>query len=238
MTTKALTKKRATRIAPANQAVTPADLLKIAVSQQDVDLDKLEKLMDLQERWQANEAKKSYIAALANFQSECPPIYKTKDAHNSKYTPLAEIMEIIKDALHDNGLAVSWNTKQQDGMVLVTCRVTHIDGHSEETSMVAEPDTSGSKNKIQSIGSTQSYLMRYTMSALLSLSTLAPEDTDGNTNFHISDTQAADLQSALDEVGGDRTKFLNYFKVKSFEELPESKYGEALRRIEQKRKAQ
>jgi hypothetical protein len=38
----------------------------------------LERLMALQERWQANKAKMEYVIAMKGFQSECPIIEKRK----------------------------------------------------------------------------------------------------------------------------------------------------------------
>ena len=45
--------------------------------------------------------------------------------------------------------------------------------------MTADKDTSGNKNSIQSIGSTRTYLQRYTLIGALGLST-AEDDTDGH----------------------------------------------------------
>lgn len=159
-------------------AVTPAQMLQIAV-EQNADLDKLEKLMELQERWDATNARKSYVAAISAFRSECPAIEKTRKAHNSMYAGLAESIEAIKDVLSRHGLSHSWATDQKDGLVTVTCTVTHVEGHHESTSLSAAPDTSGSKNSIQAIGSTVSYLQRYTLYALLGLAS-KDQDTDGN----------------------------------------------------------
>jgi hypothetical protein len=59
----------------------------------------------------------------------------------------------------------------------VTCILTHEKGHSEETSLQGPPDTSGSKNSIQAVGSSVTYLCRYTLLAACGLA--ASEDTDG-----------------------------------------------------------
>ena len=158
-------------------AVTPAQMLQIAV-EQNADLDKLEKLMALQERWDAAQAKKAYVAAMSKFRHECPAIGKTRQGHNTKYAGLAEPIEQIKGILADCGLSHSWSTQQDGHQVKVTCTVTHIDGHSESTSLAAGPDTSGSKNSIQAIGSTVSYLQRYTLFAILGLAS-QEMDTDG-----------------------------------------------------------
>lgn len=49
-------------------APTPMDLLSIAMDQ-GADLDRLERLMMMQERWEANEARKAYLSAFAAFKA-------------------------------------------------------------------------------------------------------------------------------------------------------------------------
>ncbi|AHJ87871.1 Erf-like ssDNA annealing protein [Vibrio phage PVA1] len=155
--------------------VNPMQLMQVAV-ESNADLDKLEKLMALQERWEAGAAKKSYYAAMADFQRKCPDIKKLKQGHNYKYAPLGDIMSQIRDLLADCGLSIRFEQDHSSG-ISVTCVVTHKDGHSEKTTMTGGPDTSGSKNGIQAIGSTVTYLQRYTVIGALGITT-ADEDID------------------------------------------------------------
>ena len=159
-------------------ATTPATLLQIAV-EQGADIDKLTKLMDLQERYEANQARKEYISAMSIFRAECPTIEKTREAHNSKYAGLAETINQIKPLLASNGLSHAWKTKQDNGAISVTCCVTHDQGHQECTTLTASADNSGKKNDIQALGSTLSYLERYTLYAVLGLAS-GDMDNDGN----------------------------------------------------------
>jgi len=170
---------KALKVMNESATVTPMSLIQMAV-EQNADLDKLEKLMDMRERWEKDEARKAYNRAIAKFRAECPPINKTRQAHNSKYAGLSETVEQIKPYLEDCGLSHSWHTDQSSGVVSVTCKVTHILGHSDETTLSAEPDKSGSKNSIQAIGSTVTYLQRYTLSSILGLASTDDFDDDGN----------------------------------------------------------
>ena len=60
-------------------------MLQMAVAQ-GADLDKLERLMGLQERWEANQAKKAYATAMAAFKANPPQLLKNKHVRyaNSK----------------------------------------------------------------------------------------------------------------------------------------------------------
>jgi hypothetical protein len=160
-------------------AVTPMQMLQIAV-QQGADLDKLEKLMGLQERWEANEAKKAFVAAMAAFKADPPSILKSKQvnipgAAKFAHATLASVCDGVCAALSKHGLSHTWETSQQDGSITVTCVITHERGHSERTSLTARPDDSGRKNSIQQIASTVTYLERYT---LMAATGLAAKDMD------------------------------------------------------------
>lgn len=147
------------------------------------DINTLEKMLELQERWDKNEAKKSYNVAMAGFKANPPKLIKTKSVSyetskggqtNYKHADLANIVEIINSELSKRGLSASWKTSQDQG-IQVTCTISHILGHSESTTLSSPPDTSGGKNSIQAIGSTVTYLQRYT---LLALTGLAAHDQD------------------------------------------------------------
>lgn len=165
--------------APAVASVTPMTLVQMAV-EQGADVDRLAKLYELQVQWEKNEAKKAFDQAMATFRAKCPAIKKTRQAHNSKYAGLAETLATIQPLMSDCGLSHSWRTEQQaGGSIMVKCIVTHVQGHSEETSMFAEADKSGSKNSIQAVGSTTTYLQRYTLYSILGLAS-TDHDDDGN----------------------------------------------------------
>lgn len=179
----------------------PSKLLELAITNK-ADVGQLEKLMDLQERWEKNKARKMFLEAVSTFQSKCPPLKKKKtvDFENRtggrtkyKYVPLGEITEAIKGLLHELGLSYRWefDTKtvevpSKDGSksnkteITCHCIISHLAGHSEKTSMNALQDDSGGKNLIQQSGSTMTYLQRYTLIGALGITT-ADEDNDGKT---------------------------------------------------------
>lgn len=168
-------------LVPVVVETTPAALLQLAV-QKDLDITKLEKLMELQEHWQAGNARKEFLTAMSNFQFACPVLKKTKEVTFNQtkfsYAPIGEITGAIKKPLNDNGLSFRWEIKEEGELITLTCIVSHASGHSESTTMSAAKDISGSKNQIQSRGSTITYLQRYTLIAALGIST-ADEDDDG-----------------------------------------------------------
>ncbi len=220
---------------PTTDPVTPMQMLQIAV-QQGADLDKLQKLMDLQERWEKNEAKKAYIAAMSKFRSKCPTITKTRKAHTSMYAGLSNTLDTVNTLLAECGLSHSWVTQQADNFITVQCCVTHIQGHSECTALTAGPDKTGSKNDIQAVGSTVTYLERYTLFAILGMASAEMDDDGGGATEYISESQAANLDALLDEVKANKQAFCKYFKIESVQKLPIKALKDAIALAEAKRK--
>lgn len=166
-----------TRANNVQEIATPALLLQKAI-EQNADLDKLEKFMDLEQRWSAEQAKKAYSEALTHFQSELEPIVKKRQAHNSKYADLDDIAQAIRPILERHGLSYTFQQEQSDTSIKVTCTVRHSAGHNESNSLVAPNDNSGGKNAIQAIASTVTYLRRYTLTGALGITT-GNDDNDG-----------------------------------------------------------
>jgi len=163
------------------QVSTPASLISQAI-EKGLGVEELSKLMDLQERWEANQSKKLFFAAFNEFQSICPDIRKGKDVAFKEvkysYAPLSDITRQIAKQLKQVGLSYRWEIQDDKETIHVTCLVSHIDGHTEKTTMSASPDTSGSKNSIQARGSAIEYMKRYTLVGALGIST-ADSDIDG-----------------------------------------------------------
>jgi hypothetical protein len=160
--------------------VTPLGLLQMAI-QQRANVDQLTKLFELQDRWQASQACQAYNAAMAKFKQRPPKILKNKhvklDGMEYAHATLDHVTEAITETLSAVGISHRWKVAQSPE-IAVTCVLTHKMGHSEETTLKALPDTSGSKNSIQAIGSTVTYLQRYTLLAAMGMAA-AGMDNDG-----------------------------------------------------------
>ena len=175
-------------VEPSPQAVTPMAMLQLAV-EKGASVEQLERLMALQERYEANEAKKEFVAAMTRFK-ESPAIIEKKklvDFPNSKggrttykHATLATVCDAIGPALSAVGISHRWETEQlEGGQIKVTCILTHARGHSEKVWLQAGRDESGGKNNIQAVGSTVTYLQRYTLLAATGMAVQDQRDDDG-----------------------------------------------------------
>jgi hypothetical protein len=168
------------------EQATPAQLIELAINK-DLDIEKLSKLLEMKKEWDAKIAREQFFEALTDFQAACPELRKSKKvsfrAGNAlveyHYATLSDITRQLKVPLKDVSLAYRWEIQDSVEEIKVTCLVTHKAGHTEQTQMMAKPDTSGSKNPIQARGSTIEYLKRYTLIGALGIST-SDSDLDGS----------------------------------------------------------
>lgn len=222
-----------------NEGNSPAAMIRMAVSG-GANLEQLEKLLALQERHEANEAKKAFHQAMSDFKANPPQIIKDKAVSfgqgkaNYKHATLAQVCEKINSSLSKYGLSSAWLTRQDNGQISVTCKITHQMGHSEETTITAPADSSGSKNPIQAIGSTITYLQRYSLLALTGLAT-EDQDDDGAKSVQVETIDESQLSMLLDFIGATETnleQFLKYVGCESLEEMPKNLYQKALNALQ------
>lgn len=147
-------------------------------------LEQVEKMMLLQERYETTQARKSYNAAFSDFKAEAVRIVKSTKVtagplSGKSYAELYSVVDALTPALSRHGLSASWKlTKDEKDWMEVTCFLRHVDGHEESASMGGPPDAGGAKNAIQARASTKSYLERYTLKAICGVAE-GGEDDDG-----------------------------------------------------------
>lgn len=146
-------------------------------------------MMDLQERWERREAEKAFAESMAAFKGEAVEIIKRRhvDFENKtggrtqyKHAELADVIDAVAPALSKHGFSWSWQTKQANGFMEVTCILKHRLGHTESATLSGPYDQSGGKNAIQAIVSTKTYLERHTLKAICGVAEKG-EDDDGKT---------------------------------------------------------
>lgn len=164
----------------------PQSLIAIAL-QQNQPIEVLERLMALEERHHANKAKIAYYENLSKLQAAMPDLLKLKKVNypsksggavKYNYTPLGIIIKNLKPYLLKYGFSYRFEFEEIETThkIRCYCKITHKDGHTESTFMDAAKDVTGNKNDIQSIGSSRTYLQRYTLVAGFGLTTVDTDD--------------------------------------------------------------
>lgn len=167
-----------------SSVATPAELLRICI-ERDAPMEKIEKMLDLQERWEATQARKAFNAAMAKFRERQVKVVRSATVDQgpmkgTSYAKLNDFVEASAESLSSVGLSASWRiTKQEKDWIEVACVIRHCEGHQEEYVMGGPIDTSGAKNAIQARASTVTYLEKYTLKMALGLAE-RDDDDDGN----------------------------------------------------------
>jgi hypothetical protein len=212
-------------------------------------------------------ARKAFDNAMADAKAEIPTIKRNRavDAgeKNGKAGPkyrfedLAEIAQTVDPILSKHGLSYRYRVASPiNAPVAVTCVVSHRDGHFEETTLTAGRDDGPGRNAIQQVGSTITYLQRYTLKAALGLA--VSHDDDGGSSEQqaepvaytppagsITQQQVDFIREALEAKGAASTAFLQWANSKGMfagrkqrlEELPAQHYAASVNAIASFKKA-
>ena len=221
---------------------TPMDLIAVAI-EKNLDPDKLEKLMILQERWVATQASQAFGVAMSEFQGNCPVIpcskeVKGKKGFTYKYSPLDKTQVLIQPFLTAQGLSVTYSTKiHSDGYLTAFCKVSHIAGHFEISEFTCPVDKDMAVNDSQRQGSVNSYAKRYALANALNL-VFEREDDDGAGGGNkkvITEEQVANIEALISEVSADLAGLLKWQGVDSIETILLSDYRDVVAELESRR---
>lgn len=220
-----------------------------------VDIDKLERLMAMQKGMAETRAKVAFDAAMADMQPRLPVIgrkgrieVREKDSHGKRTgdlvqsTPYAlweDINEAIRPILAAYGFSLTFRVGKTDaGLITVTGILAHREGHREMDTITLQHDSTGSKNAVQAVGSSNSYGKRYTAINLLNITTRGQDD-DGNAAVGadtINAAQAKEIAEKCKEVSETfDANFCSYFGIETISDLPAKEYQRALIAIGKKK---
>lgn len=227
-------------------ALTPLDMLRVATDK-GFNADQLEKLVRLNEQWEANEARKAFALAMNLCQQEMPVVLK--DAENkhtrSRYARLESLTRTIKPVYTRHGFSLAFGTADSplELHIRLVCKVTHRGGHAETFQADIPLDGTGPKgeviggmNRTQAAGSTYSYGQRYLSKLIFNL-TIADEDDDGvGDHESITEVHAAEIQALVTEVGFTKEAFLRWAGVERMGQMTVKQYRAALVMLSDKRR--
>jgi len=194
----------------------------------DVDVDKFERLMAMQERVMDREAEMLYVKAMIAVQREVEAITRDKLNPNthSRFASLEAMKKAVVPVYTEHGFALSYGEGEttKEKMVRVTCKVMHLGGHSENFFYDCPIDDAGIKgapNKTPTHGKASgvSYGERYILKLIFNL-TIQDEDDDGNAaggnlaNYEkISESQVNELDAKIRENGIEMAGFMTWLKT-------------------------
>lgn len=180
-----LERQARTDLAPLEESAVLLQVIARAAQDTTIDIDRMERLIEIQQRLAAKKSERDFTDALARFQANAPVItkdkrvfFKSRDGMTTtdyKHATLGNVSAAILAVLGREQIAVSWVPEQKDARIYVTCVLKHVGGHETRTQLNGAPDNTGNKNPIQQVCSTITLLERYT---LLSATGMATHDQD------------------------------------------------------------
>lgn len=226
--------------------ISPLALLDRAM-ERGLPVETLRELMTLQREHEADQARKAFSEAFAAFKAEAIKVVRNRHVTDGplkgkRYAELTAFVEAAVPMLSKHGLSHSWTpTKDEKDWIEITCTIEHVLGGSKTASLGGPPDTGGAKNALQARISTVTYLERATFKAVCGLAELGDDD-DGKggargNNGPISDEQVETMRAKIVEVAADLPRFLKTFGIDKLEEMPASRFDEAMRKLAAKARA-
>ena len=222
---------------------TPMQLISQVVDNPDFDVEKLAKMMDLQERYEDRRAEIEFNKAFNRVQAKLPTVVENCDNSQtkSKYANIKALSTAIKPVYTAEGFSTSFSEgkSELEGQIRINGVLRHTGGHKEPYSVELPRDDAGMKGTVNktpthAASSTLTYGRRI---LTLMIFDVAPgDDTDGNMpSIPITEEQAANIEALLDETGADKVRFLKYAGADSIEEIDEKYYSTCVKMLEKKR---
>src|SRR5688572_173262 len=162
------------------KSATPENFIAFAL-QSGRSIEEIQQLINFRNAELARLAELEFNEAKAQFLKNCPAIVKNKVAPETmkdgkkwggyKYSDLDNLINTVKEAEATAGLSHDWEDgKNEKGEMVVTCILSHLNGHKKKSTLSWSFDKSGGKNDIQAMKSTISYLRRATLESVLGVS--------------------------------------------------------------------
>lgn len=177
--------------APEVPAAPTSDLLGMferMVRDPQVDVEKLERLMQMHERATARIAEERFYAAMAEAQKEMRPI--ATDSHNkqtnSRFASYLALDAALRPIYTKHGFGLSFDTGDAPAVdiVRVLCDVSHVGGHKRTYKLDMPADGKGAKGgdvmtRTHATGAAARYGMRYLLNMIFNVA-IGEADDDGN----------------------------------------------------------
>lgn len=202
-----LERMEARDLAPQQEPVNFLQLIERASRDPAVDIDKMERLMQMHERMIAKQAEADFNDAMTSCQRELGTI--AADATNpqtrSKYATYAKLDKVLRPVYTRHGISISYGTADspQPDHIRVVAHVAR-GGYTRVYQIDMPNDGKGAKGgdvmtKTHAQGAGMQYGMRYLLKGIFNVA-VGDEDTDGNAAGGVPDSEKTKLMDAIDLV--------------------------------------
>ena len=215
----------------------------------DYPVETVERLYTLHKDMQADQAKREFAEAFNRVQLAMEPVRRTakNTQTGSMYARAEHVMEMLDPIILAEGFSRSLScadcpVEGQIRFMLTLRRGRHVEQHFID----GAPDYLGpkgnpTKTKIHGMMSSYTLVERHLICKVFGVQLVA--DDDGNAGGgigpgaeKITPEQCADLEALRTEVKGDGKRLLALMNVERLEDIPKSRYTEAIQALEARRR--
>ena len=225
-------------------------LMERLITSPDVDVEKIQQVMDMRKQDFDREAKQAFNAAMCKAQNKIELVVATKknDQTHSFYADLKTILIKTKEIYTGEGFSLMFyeGKTEKPSHTRVCVDVMHEQGHTETRYADIAVQTTGIAGKammtqIHAEGSAISYGRRYLTCMIFNIPTGDEMDDDGNgaggTVKCIDTKQVAEIEKKIKEVKADKGKFLLFMEADGLEKILECDYSKAIEALNDKKNA-
>lgn len=213
----------------------PMDAMLLAAVQAG-NVEAIERMVALKVSLEEREAKREFMAALAKFQRECPPIPETSRvryapsvgvAVSYEYAKISTILAYIREPLAANGLSLAWESDAAapPGQYRSVCTLFHEGGHSRQAHFMVPTESKAGMNPQQKVSSAATFADRQSLVRVLGIRAGGDAEDDlSHDRTPIDADTLEQISQLIVSSKADRPRFMAYVKslcgVDSLETIP------------------
>lgn len=216
----------------------PASMLQViagAAANPACDVQKMQALLDMQDKLIERDARKEFSTAMADACGEIPQVEKNGTVSfngkgSYKFTKWEDMDRVIRPVLARHNLRLSFNTRPAEGNSnkVIIGTISHANGQSQSAEIELPIDAGQGRNALQGFGSTISYGKRYCAEMLLNI-VRTEEDNDGRfrqrqDESRISPEQKEEIVQLLQASGRDPAKFLAWVGAATVDDMTPAQF--------------
>jgi hypothetical protein len=166
------------------QKNTSADQLIMLAINENLDVEKLQALIDMKNAEEARQCKKDFDAHFTEMQKEFTPIEKTKRGYDYWYAPLPEMEKKYGPIIRKHGFSVRWRERDLENGKKRVIIVVSGWGHEDAETYRDLPQLEGTKRQsvVQADESTNAHGRRYTFKQFFGIQEIE-KTKDGNLTY-------------------------------------------------------
>lgn len=227
---------------PLEQSGSILNMIERAARDPNVDIDKMERLFQMQERAQERQDNMDFNEALRGMQAEMPQIHKGKrnDTTHSTFADLAALNKAANPILAKWGFSTQFSNAESplENHYRVKCDLSRgplIRQYFADVPIDNE-GMKGTKNKTNThgFGSSMSYGRRYLKLMICDIATTDDDGNRANVVQQISVSQFNTIEELLKSTSSNKEKFCGFFNISSPDELPAARFKEAVDMLNRK----